>query len=133
MLTTNFSPRCFFFIFSYFVLFRFRSHVEFLLSTLALHLFSICFGYWSAFRLEQVVCPSERAGVVANEKMMVFIMMVCTCPERKEVVQRPWELVTRVGVNSLEQPQADPDRNGEQMQVSGEVAPDNRNANSTQA
>lgn len=65
--------------------------------------------------------------------MVVLVVVVGTSPERQEVVQRPWELVAGVGIDGLEQSQADPERDGEQMQVSGEVAPDDRYADSTQA
>lgn len=64
---------------------------------------------------------------------MVFVVMVGTSPERQEVVQGPREFISRVGIHSLEQSQANPKRDGEQMQVSGEVAPDNRDTDSAQA
>lgn len=107
--------------------------LDLLLRVLLHSLLSVHLALWTSLGVQDEVPPSETGSVRANEEVVVFVVVVSTGPEWEEVVQRPWELVTRVGVNSLEQPQADPDRNGEQMQVSGEVAPDNRNANSTQA
>lgn len=60
-------------------------------------------------------------------------MVVSSGPERQEVVQGPWELVTGMSVHSLEQPQADPHGDGEQMQVPGEVAPHNGDADGAHA
>lgn len=77
------------------------------------------------------VPPSETGGVRANEVVVVLVMVVSSGPEWHKVVQRPWELVSRVCINSLEQSQTDPQRNGEQVQVMGEVTPNQWQTNGT--
>lgn len=63
----------------------------------------------------------------------MFIVVVGSSPEGENVVQRPRELVTRVGIHRLEQSKTDPECDGEQVQVTREVAPDHGNSNSTHA
>lgn len=65
--------------------------------------------------------------------VMVFIVVVSTGPDEQEVVQREREFVTRVGVNCLEQPQGDPNADGEKVQISCEVTPDDRDTNSSES
>lgn len=62
-----------------------------------------------------VIPPSEAAGVIANELFMMNIVMVCTSPEREDVVKRPGELVSGMRINGLEQAQYDPDIHGEDV------------------
>lgn len=104
-----------------------------LLSVLLHSLLPVRLTLGASLSVQDEVPPSETRGVRANEEMVVFVVMVGTGPERQEVVQGPRELVPRVGVHSLEQSQANPKRDGEQMQVSGEVAPDNGDTDSAQA
>lgn len=109
-------------------------HLLDLLFCLGFHpAFSQLFSLWSSFGVQNKVPPSETGRVRADKEMVVLIVVISTGPERKEVVQRPREFVTRVGIDSLEQSQADPKRNGEQVQVSGEVAPNQGNSNGSHA
>ena len=64
---------------------------------------------------------------------MVKIMVIGTCPEGEEVVQAPWEFISAVGVNSLEEAQHDPDVHGEDVQISREGTPKNRATDRTEA
>lgn len=48
--------------------------------------------------------------------------MVCSCPEREEVAQRPGEVVARVCVDGLEETERDPDVDGEDVEVVAEEA-----------
>lgn len=89
-------------------------------------------GRGTGLGVQNVIPDSEGGGVVADEMVVVFIVVVCSCPEEQKVMQGDWELVPRMGVDGLEQSQGDPDGNGEQMQVLCEVAPHDRNTNSTE-
>lgn len=64
---------------------------------------------------------------------MMNIMMISACPERQEMVQRPRELVSRVRIDSLEEPQHDPYVHGQDVQILGDGAPDDRAANCAEA
>jgi hypothetical protein len=75
--------------------------------------------------VENVVPPPEAAGVITNELLMVQIMVIRTRPEGQEMMQTPWEFISTVGINGLEQTQHDPDVHGEDMQITGESTPKN--------
>jgi len=87
---------------------------------------------WTALGVENVVPPSEGTRVVANELLVVSVMVVSASPERKEVVQAPWELVAGVCVNGLEKTKDDPGVHGENMEVLGDAAPDDWTTKSTE-
>lgn len=59
--------------------------------------------------------------------------MVCTGPEGEEVVQAPGELVAAVGVDGLEETEDDPEIHGEDVQVTGQGAPEDGAADSAEA
>lgn len=61
---------------------------------------------------------------------MVNIVVLGAGPEGEEVVQTPGELVTAVGIDGLEQAEHDPDVHGEDVQVTGDGAPENGRADS---
>lgn len=113
----------------------------FTLGLLPLCSFSEFFGLWAALCAQQVVCPSEGARVVTDEKVVVVVMVVRTCPERKELVQGPWEIVAGMGVYGLEQTEGDPQRQRKQVQVGkielgivlGEPSVDDGEAHGTEA
>lgn len=71
---------------------------------------------------QEVVPPSERGRVAADESLVVVVVMVSTGPEGDPVVQRDGEVVTRVSINSLEKTEHDPDIDGQDVQVLGESA-----------
>ena len=64
---------------------------------------------------------------------MVLVMMICTSPERQEMVKIPSKFIATVGINSLEQVQYNPDIHSENMQVTGESTPDDQGADSPKA
>lgn len=59
--------------------------------------------------------------------------MLCTCPERQEVMQAPGKFITAVSVNGLEQATHNPEVHCENMQVASDGAPDDWGAHSTEA
>ena len=74
--------------------------------------------------VEEVVPPAEAAGVVADEALVVHVVVLSAGPEGEEVVQAPGELVAGVGVDGLKQTAHDPQVHGQDVQVLGEGAPD---------
>jgi len=72
--------------------------------------------------------PSEGARVVAQELFVVHIVVICACPERQEMMQRPREFVARMRVNGLEQSSDNPQVHGNNMEILGEGAERNWNA-----
>lgn len=87
----------------------------------------------SVLSVEDVVPPAETASKVANELFVVNIVVVCASPEWQEVVQAPWELVTAVSINSLEQAQDNPDVHGQDVKLAGESTPHNGAANGSES
>ena len=63
---------------------------------------------------------------------MVNIVVLGASPEGKEVVERPWELVPRVCVDGLEEAEDDPDVHGQDVEILGDGAPHDGNANGTE-
>lgn len=82
----------------------------------------------AALGVAKPVPPGERAGIVADELFVVNIVVVSAGPDGEEVVERPGELVTRVRVDGLEQTQHDPSIHGEDVEVLGDGAPQDRTA-----
>ncbi len=64
---------------------------------------------------------------------MVNIMMLRTCPEGKEVVQAPWEFVTAMRINGLEESAHDPGVHCQNVEVSSDRTPQDWRTKSTQA
>jgi len=79
---------------------------------------------WTALGVENVVPPSERTRVVANELLVVSVVVVSAGPEWKEVVQAPREFVTGVSVDGLGKSEDNPDVHGENVEVLSDAAPD---------
>ena len=77
----------------------------------------------AALGVEEPVPPGERARVVADELLVVNIVVVSTGPEREEVVERPGELVAGVRVDGLEDTKNNPDVHGQDVKVLGDGAP----------
>ena len=86
----------------------------------------------TALGVEEPVPPGERARVVANELLVVDIVVVSTGPEREEVVERPGELVAGVRVNGLEDTEHNPDVHGQDVEVLGDGAPQDGAADSAE-
>nr|POF13196.1 hypothetical protein CFP56_10344 [Quercus suber] len=80
-------------------------------------------GFGTALGVKAVVPPAERARVVADEFLMVRIVVIGAGPEGQEMVQTPRELVARMRVNGLEETQDDPDVHSQDVEVLGEGGP----------
>ena len=83
--------------------------------------------------VQHVVPPAKRTRVVADEALVVHVVVLGTGPEGHEVVQAPGKVVARVGVDGLPQPQHDPDVDCQDVQIVGEAAPDDGQAHSAKA
>lgn len=59
--------------------------------------------------------------------------MVSTSPEWQEMVQAPWELISRMRINSLEESEQDPDVHCKDVEFAGDCAPKNWRTDSTEA
>ena len=77
-------------------------------------------GLSASLGVKHVVPPPEAGGIVADELLVVHIVMVGTGPNGEEVAQTPGEVISAVGIDGLEQAESDPDVHGEQVQVTGE-------------
>lgn len=62
---------------------------------------------------------------------MMHIVVVGTSPERQDVVQAPWELISRVGIDGLEQSKNDPGVHGKDMEVLCDSRPQYRHTDAT--
>ena len=78
---------------------------------------------WSGLGIHDIVPPSETTRIVANETLVVNIVMLSPGPEGKEVVQAPWEFVSAVGINGLEQTADDPEVHGEDVKLTSDQNP----------
>ena len=82
-------------------------------------------GLWTTLGIQEIIPPSERAGVIADESLVVRIMMISTSPEWQKMVQAPWEFVSRVRINSLEKSEHDPDVHCKNVKIARHCAPEN--------
>lgn len=90
-------------------------------------------GLGAGFGVEDVVPPAEAAGVVADEALVVDVVVLGAGPEGQHVVQTPGELVAAVRVDGLEQAEDDPCVHGQDVQVLGDGAVQNGRADSSQS
>lgn len=81
-------------------------------------------GLLSSLGVQDLVPPPEAGSVVANELLVVEIVVVGTGPEGEEVPQAPREVVTAVGIDGLDETEENPRVHGEEVEVVGEVDPD---------
>ena len=91
------------------------------------------YGFGTALRIHKLIPPPKRAGVVPDELLMVDIVVVRTSPIRKEMVQTEREIVARMRVNSLEQPEHDPCVHGQDMEIAGDSAIQDRPADCSES
>ena len=89
-------------------------------------------GFWAVLGIQNIIPPSEAARIVTDEFLVVKIMVVSARPEWQEMMETPRELVAAVSVDSLEQPQYNPNVHGENVEVTGYCTPEDRAANSTE-
>lgn len=87
----------------------------------------------TALSVKEPVPPDERAGVVADELLVVGVVVVGAGPDGQEVVEGPGELVAGVRVDGLEDAQRDPDVHGQDVQVAGDGAPQDGRADGAEA
>lgn len=78
------------------------------------------------------VPPSERAGIIAEELLVVDVVVIGAGPERQDMVQAPWELISRVGIDGLEESENNPGVHGQDVEVLGHSRPDDGHANGTE-
>lgn len=69
------------------------------------------------------VPPPEAARVVPNELLVVHIMVIRARPEGNKVVQTPWQVISRVRIDGLEETQHDPDVHRQDVEVASESSP----------
>lgn len=81
--------------------------------------------------VQAVVPPGEAGGVVANELLVVKIVVSGTSPDREEVAQTPGEVVATVRVDSLEKTEGDPGVHGEKVELASDGKEDDRAADNT--
>lgn len=82
--------------------------------------------------VKELVPPAEAGGIVANELLMVKVMVVGASPEGEELAQAPREVVAAVRVDGLEEAQNDPQIHGQQMEVAKKGHPDNRRSDNAE-
>ena len=68
-------------------------------------------------RAKHVVPPAETCRVAAQDRGVVEIVVIGSCPEWEDMTEGPWEIVARVRIDCLEEPETDPDVDGEDVEV----------------
>lgn len=63
------------------------------------------------------IAPAEGSREVIHESHVVEVVVICTGPERENVLERPREIVPAVSVDGLEKTENDPDVHGEDVKV----------------
>ena len=58
---------------------------------------------WAGLSVHDIVPPSETAGVVTDEALVMGVVVIGAGVEGEEVMQTPREIITAVGVNGLEE------------------------------
>lgn len=101
------------------------------LSQLALA--TLLVGLEAGLGVKTVVPPAEAGGIVADELLVMEIVVVGTSPERKNVAQAPGEIVTTVSIDGLEETEDDPSEHGKEVEVTDDRDPDDRNSNNSKA
>lgn len=71
---------------------------------------------------EAVIPPPEASGIAVDEGHVVEVVVVCASPEGDPVTETPWEIVSRVSVDGLEQAQGDPDIDCENVEIGSDHA-----------
>lgn len=86
-------------------------------------------SFGTGLGVHDVVPPAEAGGVVADEALVVGVVVVCPSPEREEMTQTPGEIITAVSVDSLEKSADNPQIHGNQVQIASQGDPDDRGPN----
>jgi len=66
---------------------------------------------------EEAVPPAERGRKVVHERHVVEVMVLGARPKWNDVLERPGEVVSGMGINGLEKTEGDPDVDGDYVQV----------------
>lgn len=89
-----------------------------LASSQALAIFTVLF-----ICAKDIVTPSEGSRVVVREGHVVEVVVLCARPEWNDISQGPWEIITTVGVNSLEEAKRNPDVHRDDVNVACKETP----------
>ena len=87
-------------------------------------------GLWSRLGIHDFIPPSEAARIVANETLVVNVVMISTGPEGEEVVQAPWEFVSAVSIDSLEETEDNPKIHCQNVELTSAHNPNDGDNNS---
>ena len=79
----------------------------------------------------ELVPPSERGRVTVGESHVMKVVVVGAGPEGYPVPQAPREIVSGVSVDGLEQPENDPDVDGDDVEVGSEETVEERSTDGT--
>lgn len=82
---------------------------------------------------EDEVEVAERGGVVVGEGHVVEVVVFSAGPQWEDVVEGPGEVVARVSVHGLPQTEDDPGVHGDDVEVAGEVAVEERSTDGAHA
>lgn len=66
---------------------------------------------------KEVIPPAEGGSIVADEGLVMVVMMLSTGPEWDPVMKRPREIVAGVRVDGLEETEDDPEQHGRQVKI----------------
>lgn len=81
--------------------------------------------------IQTVVPPGEAGGVVADELLVVKIVVMSTSPDGEDVAQTPGEVIAAVRVDGLEKTENDPGVHGEEVELASNSKEDNWASNDT--
>jgi hypothetical protein len=95
-----------------------------------LPLTSLLGSLWSRLGIHDIVPPSKAARIVADESLVVSIVMIGTGPERQEIMQAPWKFVAAVSIDSLEETEDNPEIHGQDMELTSDQNPNDWYTNS---
>lgn len=87
----------------------------------------------SRLGVQHIIPPPEAAGVIPHEPLMMDIVVLGASPERQEMVQAPREVIAAVCVDGLEEAKNDPDIHGEDVEIAGDCAPQDRDTDGADA
>lgn len=90
-------------------------------------------GLKGSLGIQDLVPPAEARGVVANELLVMEVVVVSTGPEREDAPQAPGKIVSAVSVDGLEETSDDPGVHGEEMEIVREVHPESRGSDGAEA
>ena len=81
-------------------------------------------GLLAGLGVEAEVPPAEAGRIVADEALVVHIVVAGTGPERQDVAQAPGEVVAAMGVDGLEEAEDDPQVHSDEVELTRERDPE---------